>query len=247
MLCPACGKELPGEYPFCPHCGAALGDTDEADLEARARKAFSDSRVSGYADDYLAVVRENWRHAEFNVRRATLRLVLIAVVFELMSRAIIAGAELGSLEINDISVIERLLPVIFAFTLYEFWYSLYATEKFWELHQATIRAVYRPLYEHDLEIALAPAGHVPVHGENLFAEYFEKSSLLSRLRQIFEAVSLAVLHGSFIAFTAYAFYRLFERFGVDDPLTWVSIVVSSILTSHGLLYLERLVRMYFKV
>jgi len=22
--CPACGKELPGEFPFCPHCGAAL-------------------------------------------------------------------------------------------------------------------------------------------------------------------------------------------------------------------------------
>ena len=22
--CPACGKELPGEFPFCPHCGAPL-------------------------------------------------------------------------------------------------------------------------------------------------------------------------------------------------------------------------------
>jgi class 3 adenylate cyclase/tetratricopeptide (TPR) repeat protein len=26
--CPACGKELPGEFPFCPHCGVAL--TEEA-------------------------------------------------------------------------------------------------------------------------------------------------------------------------------------------------------------------------
>jgi class 3 adenylate cyclase len=24
--CPACGKELPGEFPFCPHCGALLGN-----------------------------------------------------------------------------------------------------------------------------------------------------------------------------------------------------------------------------
>ena len=24
MVCPACGKELPGEFPFCPFCGAAL-------------------------------------------------------------------------------------------------------------------------------------------------------------------------------------------------------------------------------
>jgi hypothetical protein len=28
--CPACGKELPGEFPFCPHCGAPLtGDSRE--------------------------------------------------------------------------------------------------------------------------------------------------------------------------------------------------------------------------
>src|SRR6476659_10129927 len=24
--CPACGKELPGEFPFCPFCAAPLGD-----------------------------------------------------------------------------------------------------------------------------------------------------------------------------------------------------------------------------
>ena len=26
--CPACGKELPGEFPFCPFCAAPLGDPD---------------------------------------------------------------------------------------------------------------------------------------------------------------------------------------------------------------------------
>jgi class 3 adenylate cyclase/tetratricopeptide (TPR) repeat protein len=28
--CPSCGKELPGEFPFCPFCGAALGEQPEA-------------------------------------------------------------------------------------------------------------------------------------------------------------------------------------------------------------------------
>jgi class 3 adenylate cyclase len=23
-VCPSCGKELPGEFPFCPFCGASL-------------------------------------------------------------------------------------------------------------------------------------------------------------------------------------------------------------------------------
>ena len=80
----------------------------------------------------------------------------------------------------------------------------------------------------------------------LFRSYFEQSSPLSRLSRIFETVSLGALHGSFIAFTIYAFYRLFGSFGIDDPLTWASVVVSSILTCHGLLYLERLVRMHFE-
>jgi tetratricopeptide (TPR) repeat protein len=28
--CPSCGKELPGEFPFCPFCGAALAAASEA-------------------------------------------------------------------------------------------------------------------------------------------------------------------------------------------------------------------------
>jgi class 3 adenylate cyclase len=27
--CPSCGKELPGEFPFCPFCGAPLGEQPE--------------------------------------------------------------------------------------------------------------------------------------------------------------------------------------------------------------------------
>jgi class 3 adenylate cyclase/tetratricopeptide (TPR) repeat protein len=34
--CPSCGKELPGEFPFCPFCGAALGEVaPTAALEER--------------------------------------------------------------------------------------------------------------------------------------------------------------------------------------------------------------------
>jgi hypothetical protein len=34
--CPACGKELPGEFPFCPHCGAPLtGEAPASALEER--------------------------------------------------------------------------------------------------------------------------------------------------------------------------------------------------------------------
>src|SRR5438309_702358 len=37
--CPACGKELPGEFPFCPFCAAAL--TAPAAKEAKERKVVS--------------------------------------------------------------------------------------------------------------------------------------------------------------------------------------------------------------
>jgi class 3 adenylate cyclase len=30
MICPSCAQELPGEFPFCPFCGAALGESAAA-------------------------------------------------------------------------------------------------------------------------------------------------------------------------------------------------------------------------
>src|SRR3954447_19320961 len=33
--CPDCGKELPGEFPFCPFCGAALTAAPAASREQR--------------------------------------------------------------------------------------------------------------------------------------------------------------------------------------------------------------------
>ncbi len=40
MTCPSCGKALPGEFPFCPFCGAAL-TTTAAPPGARERKVVS--------------------------------------------------------------------------------------------------------------------------------------------------------------------------------------------------------------
>src|SRR2546425_6637280 len=37
--CPACGKELPGEFPFCPFCAAPL--TAPAAKETKERKVVS--------------------------------------------------------------------------------------------------------------------------------------------------------------------------------------------------------------
>jgi hypothetical protein len=31
--CPSCGKELPGEFPFCPFCGATLTEQPLAPVQ----------------------------------------------------------------------------------------------------------------------------------------------------------------------------------------------------------------------
>ena len=46
--CPACGKELPGEFPFCPFCGAALAAAGLATLDDQAR-ALGLSRSTTWA------------------------------------------------------------------------------------------------------------------------------------------------------------------------------------------------------
>jgi hypothetical protein len=40
VTCPSCGKELPGEFPFCPFCAAPLA-TPAAAAATRERKVVS--------------------------------------------------------------------------------------------------------------------------------------------------------------------------------------------------------------
>ncbi len=40
-VCPACGKELPGEFPFCPFCGAPLSEVEPRRRGAEERKVVT--------------------------------------------------------------------------------------------------------------------------------------------------------------------------------------------------------------
>jgi class 3 adenylate cyclase len=39
--CPSCGRELPGEFPFCPFCGASVSAGTRADAETAERKVVT--------------------------------------------------------------------------------------------------------------------------------------------------------------------------------------------------------------
>jgi hypothetical protein len=44
--CPSCGKQLPGEFPFCPFCGASLAAAP-ADREQRKTVTLLFCDISG--------------------------------------------------------------------------------------------------------------------------------------------------------------------------------------------------------
>ena len=42
MTCPSCGEELPGKFPFCPFCGAALGEEERREERKVVSVLFAD-------------------------------------------------------------------------------------------------------------------------------------------------------------------------------------------------------------
>jgi class 3 adenylate cyclase len=49
--CPSCGKELPGEFPFCPFCGAPLGEQPTPALEERKVVSVLFCDLVGFTSD----------------------------------------------------------------------------------------------------------------------------------------------------------------------------------------------------
>ena len=82
MTCPSCGEELPGKFPFCPFCGAALGEEERREERKVVSVLFADlvgftaraeqldpEDVRALLDPYHAHLREELERFEGTVEK----------------------------------------------------------------------------------------------------------------------------------------------------------------------------------
>ncbi len=122
------GREA-GLWNISPVCGSGTG----AKVMSSNDKADDDSLVEGsnYSGELLKEVLTNWRDAESQFRKTITLIIIIAVVFELLTRG--GGAELtfSFIRVTDLRLVDIYIPVVVAYLTYNL-HSLFSDLDYYE-------------------------------------------------------------------------------------------------------------------
>ena len=194
----------------------------------RVHKAFSSTAGvhDGHEDqdwiEYLRDLRGRMKDISESSRRTVLLMLLVAATFELLDRAAVTNVQAGPFQIKDLSLIQRVLPVIFAYLIYE--ETVLGVRYLYSMSIASeIARTFQPaLKSSTLDGPLNPQGS-PLFGPMLWHRSASRSYRLLALFTI--VLRLGSLTAPLII-EAYAFYRLFRLFGAGDIIVWISVIFS---------------------
>lgn len=145
---------------------SARSVSDET-LKDRVRRAFlGDAKSYEHANqaaiDYLGELRSRMKDLSEGIRRTAVLLLLVAAVFQLLDQAVVVGLQVGPFRISDLSIIQRVLPAVFAYLIYDmavlgvrYLYSINLAIEISELFQPSIRS-------NRLDVLLNPQGISPI-------------------------------------------------------------------------------------
>jgi hypothetical protein len=204
------------------HRNARHHKTSYGDIERRVRTAFPKRDDGPVALQYLNELRTQMQDISKSSRQNVLLLLLTAAAFELLNRAAVANAEIGPFQIKDLSLIQKVLPVIFAYFIYyafvlgaRYLYSMRVADE--------ITRTFQPaLSDAILDRLLYPQGS-PLFGPLL---WHKSNSSMYRLTTAFTRVLRIGSVVSPILIEIYAFSSLRDRFGLNDVVVAFSLIFS---------------------
>jgi len=196
----------------------AYGDV----VKPRVRIAFPEGHDGPAALQYLNELRTQMQEISKSSRQTALLLLLTAAAFELLNRAAVANAEIGPFQIKDLSLIQKVLPVIFAYFIYDafvlgarYLYSMRVADEITRTFQPS-------LSDAVLDRLLYP------QGSSLFGPmlWHKSNSSMYRLTTAFTMVLRVGSVVSPILIEIYAFSSLRNRFGLNDVVVAFSLIFS---------------------
>jgi len=196
-------------------------------------KADDDSLVEGsnYSGELLKEVLTNWRDAESQFRKTITLIIIIAVVFELLTRG--GGAELtfSFIRVTDLRLVDIYIPVVVAYLTYNL-HSLFSDLDYYENRVSSMLRVLSK--EADAPYLATPPNSIL--SSTLHISLQRESRAASILLGLGILKWVAVMGGP-LAFEAYAFVRLAEKYGVASWAYWLSVVLSLALCVMAVLIL----------
>ena len=206
----------------------ALKSSPENSIPNRVDRTFSTNQK--YAEEFLSTVRENWREALAATGRTAILIIAFMLVFELLTRSAIEKISIAGFEVNDLSLIQRAIPLIIAYFFYDLVNLILLQGDHRAAHGELLKILHRDIWDTELDMLLWPRTPSLLRTSRLG----RKETRLDALFQ--SSLTVAVVFAG-ILFEVYAFYIQFGLYGFKDILVWITVVLSVAFVAYGLIRL----------
>jgi hypothetical protein len=202
-------------------------------IAERVKVAFVDRSAASYADKYLEALQTRVRESSDTIRRTALLTLLGLAAFELLSRSAIADVQIGPFKIQDLELIQKTLPIVLAFLLYDISVSNLKMVYAQRAHAKVMDIFYPSIRRTQIDALVLPPGasSSSVFGVSWLPTGSGRLNRLAwRLNSLMWYSSLALPPLA----QAYVLYRLFESFRWSDGLVWASAIRSMLFFGSAL-------------
>jgi hypothetical protein len=211
-----------------------------SDMDRRSIRDIS-STLSNMSTERLETFIQGLREQMINLgsaqRRSETWALIVAITFLLIEIAAIgSSATIGPFEITNLADVERFLPILYSYFIYD---DVVNASRFMftrDIWDAAVKLYDRDLYDSGLDrLLVAPIS-------SLLGPWFMPgfpTPLTPMLTVISRVMKIGAFSGILLLF-GLGFWRLFSRFGISDPVVWLSLSASAaFLGFAALIYADR--------
>lgn len=199
-----------------------------------ASKEVSDEFL---ASDFLQGLTTGLHDWESQYRRQLTRALAVALVFVTLAEASVAEISIGGIALTDLSLPLKVLPVLFAYTLVESLVARMGAQIWRRVWSSTIDRLQPQLCQEHLELFMLPAQPYVLSEVVRHSADSQTSAMKRRVGASIDAFFYIATMVLPVVFLSYCYLRLFQAYGCDSIATWISLVLTVILTVEAALIL----------
>jgi hypothetical protein len=207
----------------------------QQEIRAAARAAFTSSEDKSYIDQYLQILHQNWTDTEQAYGRSTVVVLLLQVSFALIVFGDITKIDFGPIELSNVPLIQKSIPLFTAYYLYDLVNLSYRRADLKDAFFAALEAGHQNITENDLAKFLPPRSSVLLYGANSSVVQLNDRPIRNGLFK-YGSLLLAYLPATLLGmFQLLAPAINIYMFGFDDIFTVAVALVSSLLYIYTLI------------
>jgi hypothetical protein len=182
-----------------------------------------------YLEDLRAVMKD----LAARQRRSAFRALVTIVAFTFIELAVVGPkVQAGAFEFTNLAFIQKCLPTVFAYYMYD--NAMLADHFFiaWDLHEMLMKIHYPGIYSAGVDRLIVP---YPLSLYGPLALPPVSTPCQTVVKPLIGLLRFAGVVAPWAAGIA-AFVVLFRRYGVDDIVTWVNLILAFGLAALGTLF-----------